>query len=176
MEPLEDLTGRLKEERPAEWDALPDIPLYMDQLVAYLDRQLIHFGEGESLTPAMINNYIKAGLLPRANGKKYEREHIAKLTAICALKQVMSVRDLQTMLTSLPAGDTAEDFYDQFCAELDVALRETSESIASPNMNESMALAAMDLALHSYADALACRRIIELIRARSPEGQGRKKK
>lgn len=69
--------GRLAQERPDRWESLPDIPLYMDQVVSYLARQLISFGEGDSLTPAMINNYIKDGLLARANGKKYDQEHLA---------------------------------------------------------------------------------------------------
>ena len=43
------------------WKELPDIGLYMDQLISYMPRQLIHYGEGESLTSAMVNNYIKDG-------------------------------------------------------------------------------------------------------------------
>ena len=61
---LEQLKQRLAEERPTQWDALPDIPLYMDQVVSYLGRQLISFREGEGLTSAMINNYIKDGIVP----------------------------------------------------------------------------------------------------------------
>ena len=57
LEQLEDLSGRLAGERPAPWDGLPDIPLYMDQVVAYLRRQLITFDEGDGLTSAMINNH-----------------------------------------------------------------------------------------------------------------------
>lgn len=84
MEELRELKGRLEGERPAEWDALPDIGLYMDQLISYMPRQLIHYGEGESLTSAMVNNYIKDGALPRAEGKRYSRTHLAYLTALCA--------------------------------------------------------------------------------------------
>ena len=51
--------------RPADWGSLPDIPLYMDQVVGYLSRQTAAFGEGDGLTPAMINNYLKDGLLER---------------------------------------------------------------------------------------------------------------
>ena len=41
-----------------------DIALYMDQLISYMPRQLIHFDENEALTSAMVNNYIKDGLVP----------------------------------------------------------------------------------------------------------------
>ena len=65
----------------------------MDQLISYMPRQLIHYGEGESLTSAMVNNYIKDGAMPRAEGKRYSRTHLAYLTALCALKQVLSVKE-----------------------------------------------------------------------------------
>ena len=42
LEQLEDLSGRLAGERPAPWDGLPDIPLYMDQLAAQVGHHLIH--------------------------------------------------------------------------------------------------------------------------------------
>ena len=66
MEEIRELKERLERERPVEWEAFPDIGLYMDQLISYMPRQLIHYGEGESLTSAMVNNYIKDGAMPRA--------------------------------------------------------------------------------------------------------------
>ena len=164
LEELERLKKRLAEERPADWEGLPDIPLYMDQVVSYLSRQLIAFGGGDTLTSAMINNYIKDGLVPRANGKKYEREHLAYLTVIAAAKQVLSVRDMSTLLGAMSGPIDVREGYEGFCAELDLALRETLSDIeAAPNQNDLPALA-MTLALRSYADCLACRRIVELLR------------
>ena len=59
MEELLDLKQRLERERPANWRELPDIALYMDQIISYLPRQLNHFDDSEALTSAMVNNYIK---------------------------------------------------------------------------------------------------------------------
>ncbi|MBF1332199.1 MAG: DUF1836 domain-containing protein, partial [Mogibacterium diversum] len=77
-ERINELVSRLENSRPESWDKIPDIDLYMDQVIGYMKRQ--HIGlecEGEeTLTPAMINNYMKSSLLPRAHGKKYDREHI----------------------------------------------------------------------------------------------------
>ena len=100
MEELEELKKRLEEERPMVWDGFPDIGLYMDQVISYVSRQLITYDGGETLTPAMVNNYIKDGLLPRADGKKYARTHLAYLTAICALKQVLSVKETRALLAA----------------------------------------------------------------------------
>ena len=81
VEEIRELKERLERERPVEWEAFPDIGLYMDQLISYMPRQLIHYGEGESLTSAMVNNYIKDGLVPRADGKRYGPIHLGYLTA-----------------------------------------------------------------------------------------------
>ncbi len=94
MDKIKEFKEQLTAARPEDWEQIPDIDLYMDQVISYMTRQ--HIGleleNEETLTSAMINNYIKSGLLPRAKGKKkYNREHIGYLTAICLLKQVLSV-------------------------------------------------------------------------------------
>ena len=51
-----------------EWEALPGIPLYMDQVVLYLSEQLRAFqreGGQPLLTSSMVNNYVKTGAIPR---------------------------------------------------------------------------------------------------------------
>lgn len=98
MEDLTELRQRLRTQRPVAWEQLPDFALYMDQVLSYMDRQVIRFDEDDGLTSAMVNNYTKSGLVPRAAGKKYNREHLAYLTAICVLKRVMSTRDMDLLI------------------------------------------------------------------------------
>ena len=112
MEELQELKNRMENQRPAPWEALPDLSLYMDQVIGYMPRQLIQYGEGERLTSAMVNNYIKDGLMPRAEGKRYARPHLAYLTAICALKQVLPVKDAG-LLVAAQEG-TAREMYAHF--------------------------------------------------------------
>ena len=81
MHDLSELQDRLRKERPVPWDQLPDFALYMDQVLSYMDRQVIRFDEDDGLTAAMVNNYTKSGLVPRASGKKYGRDHLAYLSA-----------------------------------------------------------------------------------------------
>jgi hypothetical protein len=156
------LHQRLSEQRPVAWDQLPDISLYMDQVVSYLPRQLIRFGEEEQLTSAMVNNYSKEGLLPRAEGKKYSRTHLAHLTAICALKQVLSVREIKAILSLAGAETRADAFYARFCAVLDEALSETADKLSDDDGEDLPALA-LKLALSSYANKLACQRILDIL-------------
>ena len=105
MYDLTALRERLRTQRPVPWDQLPDFSLYMDQVLSYMDRQVIRFDEDDGLTAAMVNNYTKSGLVPRAEGKKYNRDHLAYLTAICILKQVMPAKDMALLLEEETAGD-----------------------------------------------------------------------
>ena len=175
MEELEELKRRLEEERPMPWDAFPDIGLYMDQVISYIARQLITYDEGESLTPAMVNNYIKDGLLPRAEGKKYNKTHLGYLTAICALKQVLSVRDTRTLLETGSAGHDPELLYAAFYQELSLALDCTAEVLDPDLPREELPRLALRLALRSYADKLACQRILALLAPEGSKGERRKK-
>lgn len=175
MEELRELKERMETQRPAPWDALPDLNLYMDQVIGYMPRQLIRCGAEDQLTSAMVNNYIKDGLLPRAEGKRYSRTHLAYLTAICALKQALPVKDAG-LLVEEGAGQGAEGMYARFREELDKALKDTARRLDPELDREELPRLALELALHSYADKLACERLIDLIRQERPEPPKKSKK
>ena len=171
MEELLDLKRRMEQERPAAWEELPDIALYMDQLISYMPRQLIHFDDSESLTSAMVNNYIKDGLVPRADGKRYGPVHLGYLTAVCALKKVLSVRDVGALIEAGQASKDPPTLYRYFCAALYRALSDTAATIDENARREDLARMGLDLALRSYANQLACARILDILR---PEPEDRR--
>ncbi|OUQ75381.1 DUF1836 domain-containing protein [Flavonifractor sp. An100] len=172
MEELEDLKSRMEQERPVPWEELPDLALYMDQIIAYMPRQLIRFDDGEALTSAMVNNYIKDGLVPRAEGKRYGPVHLGYLTAVCALKKVLSVRDTGALIAAGQAmGKDSKTLYGYFCNALDRALNDTAQTIDASAQREDLARMALDLALRSYANQLACARILDILQ---PPGTGKK--
>ena len=120
---MEDMKHILEEKRPAKWEEIPDIDLYMDQVLSYMMRQHAGLELDENLTSAMINNCMKKDLLPRARGKKYNREHIAYLTAICLLKQVLSVTDTGELLSSQIQQRQEEEirsFYTKYTEMMDM--------------------------------------------------------
>ena len=167
MEELSELKRQLMEQRPDDWDKLPDIPLYMDQVVSYLARQLSGLGEGDALTSAMINNYMKDGLLERARGKKYDQEHLAYLIAITALKQVMSVREMKVITTvGREMGDPGRQ-YGYFCRYLDEALSDTARNIDENTSDRDLPKLVLDLALRSYANMIACHQALTILARRS---------
>ena len=165
MQDLEALRERLQTQRPVPWDQLPDFALYMDQVLSYMDRQVIRFSEDDGLTAAMVNNYTKSGLLPRAEGKKYNRDHLAYLTGICVLKRVMSTRDMDMLIKEeLRESHTVPDGYAAFCKSLDQALNLTATEMGNYSEETDLADAAIHFALLSYAAGVASSRYVALLR------------
>ena len=101
-----------------EWDDLPEIPLYMDQVIILLNRYLYpdqqdHHDE-KALTPSMINNYIKSRLLPPSVRKRYYRHHLAALLMICSLKESVAISDIPRLLKHLDTEEGIRADYDAF--------------------------------------------------------------
>lgn len=163
MKDLEELRERLAKERPVPWAEFPDIGLYKDQVVAYMERQLINFGDDGQITSAMINNYIKDKLMPRAEGKKYTREHLAGLTEIGLLKQVLSVRDAGLLLKREISQSDPKGFYEKFRQILDEALTYTAEQIDPAWEDEALSDMALRLAIISYCNKLTSERLLRII-------------
>lgn len=178
MHDLNELRQRLQTQRPVPWDQLPDFALYMDQVLSYMDRQVIRFGEDDALTAAMVNNYTKSGLVPRAEGKKYSREHLAYLTTICVLKRVLSAKDIDLLLREELRDDRqVEEGYAAFCASLDNALNLTADEMADRTGEDSLADSAIHFALLSYAAGVASSRYVAALRERQEaEHPGKVKK
>lgn len=76
--------------RLPRWSELPGFDIYMDQLITLVRQYLAPLFDEEDaiITSSMINNYVKAGLIPKPEKKRYHAQHIASLIAITLLKQV----------------------------------------------------------------------------------------
>ena len=175
MEEMQDLKQRLQEQRPASWENLPDISLYMDQVLSLMNRQTIHFSDEDNLTAAMVNNYIKDGVAPRAEGKRYSKTHLAYLTMICVLKQVLPVKDVALLTSREMENHSVQENYDRFCAELSSALNSAADQMSDELEEPQRAETAMRYALLSYAFGLTARRMTEVMRA-ADEGEPETKK
>lgn len=83
---------------------IPNIDLYMDQVLSFLDDKLKstkrRSGDSEEkiLTKTMINNYAKNDLLPPPVKKKYSKEHMMVLIFIYYFKNFLSINDIQSMI------------------------------------------------------------------------------
>jgi len=87
-------------------DEIPNIELYMDQVTTFMESQLAgtkRASEDKIMTKTMINNYTKNKLLPAPQRKKYSKDHLLLLIFIYYFKSIMSISDLQEILTPLSA-------------------------------------------------------------------------
>ena len=127
-----DFFSALALKAPADWEHLPDIGLYMDQVITYLERQLEIFrkpGEDHLVTPSMVNNYAKAKIIPRTEGKKYGQEHIALLLSVFTLKRVLSVQDMGALFDGLGDAADTREFYGHFRQAMEYSARETAAEV-----------------------------------------------
>ena len=93
-----------------DWDDLPQLELYMDQVVILAAQYMSHLGpmlgEEKPVTPAMINNYVKMGLIAPPVKKRYRRSHLACIIMICVLKRSLTMAAIQRLMP--PGMDEAE--------------------------------------------------------------------
>ena len=161
---LQELAQILENINPNSWDSIPDIDLYIDQVLDYMKRQHPGLNLNESLTSSMVNNYAKQGLIPRAKGKKYNREHIACLTIICLLKQVTSVADTKVLLQDVLKDDDYQSLYenyiDLFGTEADKLNALLSVEAANDNDDSNIHKVIIKMAITSYLYKFACQYLI----------------
>lgn len=106
-------------------EEIPNIDLYMDQVTTFMDKQLAstkRYEDDKILTKTMINNYTKNHLLPPPVKKKYSREHVLILIFIYYFKNILSIRDIETILRPLTekyfSGENSMDLssvYEEVC-------------------------------------------------------------
>ncbi|MFD1428867.1 DUF1836 domain-containing protein [Lacticaseibacillus mingshuiensis] len=81
---------RLQQANLPRWTDLPQFDLYMDQIVQYVN-EIIHPLGLDDLTPTMVNNYVKKGVIQPPIKKKYNRDQLANVLVIAMLKPVFSL-------------------------------------------------------------------------------------
>lgn len=109
-----------------EFEEIPSIHLYMDQVTTFIDTKLAPLKrrpEDKLLTKTMINNYAKAGLFPSPVKKQYTPNHMMLLILIYHLKSVLSLADVAQLLAPVcaklkanPASPAAKKLYLSFVA------------------------------------------------------------
>lgn len=156
------------------WERLPDIELYMDQLINYLGRILKLQEKSEDsplLTASMVNNYVKGGYIERPRQKKYDKGHIAALYMLCSSKQNLSVPDAAQLLTMLSEYCPLSEIYTLFGERQREIAEELTEPLLSGDEMASNELLnmALDLTLRSSAERLVAERILEQLSAQRSE-------
>lgn len=96
---------------------LPEIELYMDQVISLMENYLAPFSplwENKIVTRSMINNYVKLHIMPAPVNKRYSREHLAYLIMICILKQTLPIRSIVALINLGLKQNSIEELYNSF--------------------------------------------------------------
>ena len=100
------------------WEQIPDFGLYMEQVITFLKNCLNYMerstNDDSVITASAINNYVRKKLMPQPVKKRYYRTHIAYLIILCALKQSLSIAEIQSMIPIEAGEEELKKFYTDF--------------------------------------------------------------
>lgn len=113
---LKEWLERLNDAELPQFDSLPDVSLYMDQIVSYIDAILEPYSRDEQklITSFMVNNYVKAKIIEAPVLKRYNKNQLSYLIGICLLKQITSMSNLAVLLNRENFEDENGLFYNHF--------------------------------------------------------------
>ena len=131
-----------------EWDSIPDLGLYMDQVVSlvirYVNLQPHSALKDSILTASAVNNYVRLKLIPPPVKKRYSRIHLAYLIVICCLKGSMSLSSIQQMFPMNLSEEEVQQIYTNFVHRYRTAylrcveqLEQLSEPVLDPGNQET---------------------------------------
>ncbi|MBQ9686900.1 MAG: DUF1836 domain-containing protein [Oscillospiraceae bacterium] len=117
MNDFKDICSALAGHRLPRWEALPDLELYMDQVLSLTERFLGAYPgfDSKGLTASMVNNYVKLGVIPAPVKKRYSRVHLARLLMVCLLKAALPIASIGTLFSAALRDSTEEALYNSFC-------------------------------------------------------------
>ena len=176
---------------------IPNIDLYMDQVTTFMEAQLSstkRYPEDKILTKTMINNYAKNNLLPPPVKKKYSREHVLLLIFIYYFKNILSIKDIQTLLAPVTEENfnNGEDFsltdiYKEICQHeksrtsylaKDIAhsFKAASETFSNAPEEDRRSLQQFSFICSLAFDVYVKKQLIEKLIDEMPEPEHKKKK
>ena len=97
---------------------LPNMGLYLEQVIKYINGCLSPLGCVE-ITPSMISNYVKKGLIDNPVKKQYYASHLAELLFVVLGKRVLSIEHMGKMLRMIKTSEANHMIYDYCCSEFE---------------------------------------------------------
>lgn len=111
------LHAALEEFTLPAWREIPDVGLYLDQVVKYINGFLSGFPEMQ-ITGSMVSNYVKHKIITSPTRKTYSREQLANLIFITMAKTVLSMEHIRICLQSEAIYAHADKAYDGFAENM----------------------------------------------------------
>ncbi|MBP3683676.1 MAG: DUF1836 domain-containing protein [Oscillospiraceae bacterium] len=144
-ETKQQIAQSVRDFRLPRYNEIPNVGLYLEQATKYVCEYLAPLGE-YSMTPSMISNYVKKGLIANPVKKQYGREQIAYLFFIAVAKSVLSLDALTGFIKLQQQTYTLPKAYDYFCEQIETLLRftfeldDTLEMVGEDNTDEKRLL------------------------------------
>ena len=161
---MEDMKRRLLSYHCPRWNELPDVELYVDQVVSYVERHtspLDIASEGKLITSSMINNYVKMKLIPPPVKRKYRPGHLARLIVICSLKRDFSISELREMTEITLKRYNKNEAYDFFCEEMERSLaRVFHQEVDPPKMEITQEYETIQAVMTAFANKIYAQCVI----------------
>ena len=106
-----------------EYREIPDVGLYLDQVVKYINSVLKDYPQ-MNVTKTMLSNYVKMKLVPPAVKKTYSRDHICMLFMIVLCKRALSIEQAGKTLACFSEEMLPQEYYIRFRDALGERIRE----------------------------------------------------
>lgn len=159
------------------WEELPDLNLYMDQVLNLLNTWLepLNFETDRGvLTSGMINNYVKNSIVKAPVKKHYKRYHLAYLLLVACMKRCYSLSEIAGLIriySDIEDQDRIASDYNRVVEILEGSLQELlasgtccREYFASPTEPQLLVSAVMR--------SVACKIFAEVSLIRAAEEAG----
>lgn len=101
---------------------IPTIGLYLDQVTQYINGYIVHMGCPE-ITPSMVSNYVKQGIIDAPVKKQYSTDAVAYLMFVSVAKNVLSIESIGKLFEKQKQIYDVPTAYDYYCCELENVLQ-----------------------------------------------------
>ena len=114
----EQLQKRILDFHLPRYEDIPDIGLYLEQVVRYVNEYLRLSGCPE-LTSSMVSNYVKQKVIPGPERKAYSARSLSYLMFVAYMKSVTSIDNLRLLMDVQRRSYDHRTAYNYFCDEFE---------------------------------------------------------
>lgn len=142
MQDINEYIKKVEAHTLPRWDQLPDFELYMDQVISLMQKYLEpYILKDDTLTPSMINNYVKMEALPAPIKKRYSKEHISRLIIICLMKRQFSIPTISRIINAESVNNDIVSFYNYVIEQYEIASKKALNELKEHSVKGALLLA-----------------------------------
>lgn len=164
MYDLEEIIGDVMKKEDFKIEKIPEIDLYMDQVLGLFEEYFPYNEDESKLTKTMINNYTKSKLINPPIKKKYNKENILLIAIICQLKRSISLSEIKSLMNEY---NEVEDVYSTFLEkkeEMNKKIKEEMYDLVKAHNNSGEKNELLDALLFCYYSNLMSEMARDIIR------------